>query len=215
MNGSVAERGISRYRREVDSAMSRVCGITYSDLVTMAPAMDRDGTLLEVGAARQVAPDKFAEIFRRIHSLSSAERVGGAFAERFNQNKAAIISFGGNPPRSLRERRDGAWQPEWKVGNDGLAYASLPDGRAMKLSVANKGDNWGFSISMSDVPVLLQTDPSDNLRRLAVPGTVPFGTRLAAHIDIGEAVQGAVQALGPLPTPGAPPAVELPSRRYA
>jgi len=176
---TVAAARLSAYRGEVDQALVSICGVAYSTLVEMAPALDPNGEFLLLAAARGTNADKFASAFQRVHDLSlvERERVPG-WADACNRYKAAVVGFGST-------------ERGWKVGNDGRAYLPLEDGGALRLTPSYKRQKWGFAVSESVEPVALAVDPGDAFKRVARPDT-EF-RELTDDVDIGEVVGNAVR----------------------
>jgi hypothetical protein len=190
-SGLAANEKYSGYISLVDSTLLQHCGVTYSQLIAMAPAMDPDSRFIQTAAARDLHAMIFAQFFQGTHQLSVVTATSRDYAENFNLRRAAIAAFAVLPA----EARNGADPAAWVLGADGRAYGTGPSGRLTRLEVANKDENWGFAVSISGETAPLGLASRDPLHRLAAPDErIPF-TRLASALDIGEAVTRAAEKI--------------------
>jgi hypothetical protein len=183
MTHHVGADALHVYREEVDAALASLCGVKYSQVVDMTPAMDPNGTMLATASEKRLPAEKFALAFQRAHSLAAAGPDGAAEregAEQFNLHRAAVIAFG-----------TGATC--WRIGTDGCAYLPLKGAQALRLDVLKKGARWGFVVSASDGEAPLVAKASDPLGRVTPPAC-EFAP-LSARQDIGDAVTAGVRLL--------------------
>lgn len=185
------------YVERVDDAMLSLGGVKYSELIEMAPDIDRGQRIVQTAAARGLEPSFTASVIIQMHNLARVEGTPVGYAEEFNRRRGAIAGFAASPPEPGYEHG------EWSMCCDGRAYCEMPDGQLLRLEVANRADLWGFVVSGSIGAVSLAKAVDDPLRRLAAPPTdTPF-ERLASGSDIGDAVSRAFEMTAKPPaTPG-------------
>lgn len=159
---------IAAYQTAADEALLKLCGVSYSEMVRISPALDTDSRMLAAAYDRSLSPDLFAVAFQKAHGLASALDVAtGAVMQ--NRYRAALSAF-------CTENA------EWDLASDGTAYRTV-EGATVRLDVDASNASGGFCVSVG------KAGPStsgvkDALQRITAPN-VPFEV-VGGAIDIEE-----------------------------
>lgn len=140
-----AAEGVAAYREATDFAMRRLCGVSYGDLVDLAPALDRSADLQQA-AANNIPPAAFAEAFRRNFGLQTLAETGDVAPEH-NRYRAALVEFTAGS--------------RWKMdAGDGPATLKVGE-EVLQMDVVSRDGKLAFGVACGDEKPHVRLDIGD------------------------------------------------------
>lgn len=165
-----------------EHTMSRF-GVSYLDLATDAPSMDRGGNQVYRAFKGDITAYDFARLFGDAFGMKELPAIGLRPTQEeqdrfqatriFNKNIAQLYEFGSQP------------ECEWNVGVDGAAY-NFQSGLAIRIKSVMTNNDAVFEVAVAEAPEATFDVVSKNgLQKISVAPSLAFSKVAWGHdIDI-------------------------------